>query len=222
MNDIALKEIYSGVKKGNKQAFKVLFDTFFVRLLFYACRFVDEETGKDIVQDVFIYVWENKEDIVMGDSFVSFLYEIVYNKAVNILRHNKVKEKNLAEIQMIQKVQDYFSPYNNPAFEQLINDENYEKMKTAIDDLPERGKQCIRMSYMQGLTAKEISKILNISPRTVETHIYNSIKLLREMFNKNQEKKEKSLFDTEKKVSHSKKSSIKSDPFLIYLLFFII
>lgn len=222
MNEIELKEIYTGIKNGDKQAFKFFFDIFFIRLLFYACRFVDKETGEDIVQDVFMYIWEKKEDIVMEDSFISFLYEMVYNKSINILNHNKVKEKNIAQIRMLQKAQEYFSPYDNPVFDQLINNDNYENIKTAIDNLPERGKQCIQMSYMQGLTAKEISEILKISPRTVETHIYNSIKSLREIFNKIQEKNEKSLLDINRRVSNNKNADFKLDTLLIYLLFFIV
>ncbi len=219
MSGLELKEIYSGIKNGNKQAFNIFFDAFFVRLLYYACRFVDEKTGEDIVQDAFMHIWENRSDLVMGDSFISYLYEMVYNKSINVLRHEKVKEKNLAKIKMIQKAQEYFSPYDNPMFEQLIHDENYEFVKKAIENLPERGKQCIQMSYMQGLTAKEISKILNISPRTVETHIYNSIKSLRDMFKKDQIKNEEPPYNKRKQDNNA---VVKPESLLTYLLFFIV
>lgn len=159
------------------------FHAYFPRLLYYACRFVDKETGEDIVQDVFIYVWENRENIVMEDSFISLLYEMVYNRALNVLKHRQVKTERHAEMEIMQKVLDYFSPYDNPVFERIINHEQYEELKTAIAKLPEKGRLCIRMSYLQGLKAKEIAQILQISPRTVETHIYKSMKILREMFN---------------------------------------
>lgn len=144
---------------------------------------MDKETGEDIVQDVFIYVWENRENIVMEDSFISLLYEMVYNRALNVLKHRQVKTERHAEMEIMQKALDYFSPYDNPVFERIINHEQYEELKTAIAKLPEKGRLCIRMSYLQGLKAKEIAQILQISPRTVETHIYKSMKILREMFN---------------------------------------
>lgn len=183
MNKDNLKLVCQGIKKGNEKDFKAFFHTYFPRLLYYACRFVDKETGEDIVQEVFMYVWEHRENITMGDSFISFLYEMVYNKALNVLKHRQVKTERHAEMEIMQKALDYFSPYDNPVFERIINHEQYEELKTAIDKLPEKGKLCIRMSYLQGLKVKEIAQILQISPRTVETHLYKSVKALREIFN---------------------------------------
>jgi len=183
MSNADLKHICRRIKEGNEGDFKQFFYTYFPRLLYYACRFVDKETGEDIVQEVFIYVWENRENIIMEDSFLSFLYEMVYNKALNVLKHQQVKTEKHAEIEIMQKALNYFSPYNNPVFERIINHEQYEELKTAIDKLPEKGRLCIRMSYLQGLKAKEIAQILQISPRTVETHLYKSIKTLRKKFN---------------------------------------
>ena len=79
------------------------------RLLFYACRFVDKETGEDVVQDVFMHVWENRERLVMGDTFVSFLYESTYNKVLNILKHEQVKTEKHAEMEVRQRALHYFS-----------------------------------------------------------------------------------------------------------------
>lgn len=183
MNEDDLRLVFQGIKKGDEGDFKAFFHAYFPRLLYYACRFVDKETGEDIVQDVFIYVWENRENIVMEDSFISLLYEMVYNRALNVLKHRQVKTERHAEMEIMQKALDYFSPYDNPVFERIINHEQYAELKTAIAKLPEKGRLCIRMSYLQGLKAKEIAQILQISPRTVETHIYKSMKILREMFN---------------------------------------
>lgn len=182
MNDIDLQVVCRGIKQGNASDFKTLFYAYFPRLLFYACRFVDKETGEDTVQDVFMYVWENRERLVMGDSFVSFLYESVYNKVLNILKHEKMKTEKYAEMEVRQKALHYFSPHDNPVFERLILHEQYDELKAAVDRLPERGKLCIRMCYLQGLKTKEIAQILQISPRTVETHLYTSLKTLRKIF----------------------------------------
>ena len=84
MNEDDLRLVFQGIKKGDEGDFKAFFHAYFPRLLYYACRFVDKETGEDIVQDVFIYVWENRENIVMEDSFISLLYEMVYNRALNV------------------------------------------------------------------------------------------------------------------------------------------
>ena len=123
MNKDNLKLVCQGIKKGNEKDFKAFFHTYFPRLLYYACRFVDKETGEDIVQEVFMYVWEHRENITMRDSFISFLYEMVYNKALNVLKHRQVKTERHAEMEIMQKALDYFSPYANPVFERIINHE---------------------------------------------------------------------------------------------------
>ncbi|MDI9605717.1 MAG: RNA polymerase sigma-70 factor [Bacteroidota bacterium] len=182
MNNIKLQAVCRGIKHGNEGDFKTLFHAYFPRLLFYACRFVYKETGEDVVQDVFMHVWENRERLVMGDTFVSFLYESTYNKVLNILKHEQVKTEKHAEMEVRQRALHYFSPYDNPVFERIIHHERYDELSAAIDKLPEKGKLCIRMSYLQGLKTKEIARILQISSRTVETHLYTSLKTLRKMF----------------------------------------
>ena len=182
MNNIELQAVCWGIKNGNESDFKALFHAYYPRLLFYACRFVDKETGEDVVQDVFMHVWENRERLVMDEAFVSFLYESIYNKVLNILKHEQVKTEKHAEMEVRQRALHYFSPYDNPIFDSIIHHEQYDELKAAIDKLPEKGKLCIRMSYLQGLKTKEIAKILQIYLRTVETHLYTSLRMLRKMF----------------------------------------
>lgn len=63
--------------------------------------------------------------------------------------------------------------------EKIINEERIEQIENAIENLPEKPRVCIKMSYLQGMKAAEIAKILDLSPRTVETHLYNGLKALR-------------------------------------------
>lgn len=182
METIDLLSVCRGIQGGDKKAFKTLFYTYFPRLLYYACRFVDKEAGEDIVQDVFVYVWENRRNIVMGASFPSFLYKITYNKVINVLKHRRIKFEKQLEIGMMQKALAYYSPYDNPVFDKDLLNGEFELLRNAVNRLPEKGRLCIQMRYVQGLSVNEIAGILHLSPRTVETHLYKSVKAMREMY----------------------------------------
>lgn len=178
MNNQKLQILYTAIKQGSHEDFKIFFDTYFPHLVYYACRFIEKERAEDIVQDVFVWVWENKERVEMGDSFVSFLYQSVHNKILNLIKRDRMLDEKHAQIEISNKALEYFSSQND--FIDDIDEENrISELQKAIEKLPERGKMCIKLSYMYGLKAKEIAKLLNISPRTVEAHLHLSIKKLR-------------------------------------------
>lgn len=189
MENKQLVHIYRGIKEGNRYDFQSFFNMYFPRLLYYAQRFVEKTTAEDLVQDVFVYVWENRKKLEMGESFISFLYESVYHKALNVIRREKMIASRHDQLEMAHRALRYFTPYDNPVFEKLIHDENYEALQKAIEELPERGRMCIKMTYLHGMKIKEVAELLRISSRTVEAHLYTSIKTLRQHFHR----KDKSL-----------------------------
>ena len=175
-----LNDIYTGIKRGSQSDFRILFDTYFPHLLFYACRFVDKEKAEDIVQDVFVWVWENREKVEMGDRFISFLYESVHHKVLNVIERDKMIKTKHTQIEIAEKALEYFSLQDIPG-ETILEEERFLQLRQAIEKLPEKGRECVKMSYLYGMKTKEIADLLAISPRTVETHVYKSLKTLREI-----------------------------------------
>lgn len=176
MDNNNLVNVCRKIKEGDELAFNQLFNTYFKDLIFYGCRFVDIETAEDIVQDVFVYIWENKSTIDMGDSFIPYLYKLVYNKSLNIIKHMKIRDMTANNI--AEKALDYYSPYKDNVLEELISSEQNEVLKEAINQLPEKGRQCVIMKYFKQLKVKDIAVALEVSPRTVETHLYRSLKAM--------------------------------------------
>lgn len=179
MDNIILENICRKIKEGDEHAFNQLFKAYFNDLIFYGCRFVDKETAEDIVQDVFVYIWENKSNIEMGNNFISYLYKLVYNKSLNVIKHIKTRDKAVREI--AEKSLDYYSPYKENFLEKLLVSEQNQILLEAINKLPKKGRQCINMKYFKHMRIKDIAIALNVSPRTVETHLYRSLKALYEL-----------------------------------------
>ena len=125
-----------------------------------------------------IYIWENRSKIEMGNRFISFIYKLVYNKSLNVIRQIKIIDKAAKEI--AEKSLDYYSPYKSKVIEKMISSEQSRVLMEAINSLPKKGRQCINMKYIRQMKIKDIAIALDISPRTVETHLYRSLKTLYE------------------------------------------
>lgn len=165
----------------SKQIYIDLFDKYYLALVKYASSFVDKDNAEDIVQDAFVELWERKEEVEAGDYISSFLYRSVYTKSINKLKHIAVVNKySTAKIEIYNEKLKYLSPENIDVLKYIENKELKEKIESAIDTLPPQSKSVFRLSYIYGLKNKEIAETLAISLRTVEAHLYQSRKLLKQ------------------------------------------
>lgn len=162
-----------------------LFKQHYSALLFYATRLVGEDDAEDIVQDVFVELWNNKSKIDFDDhikSFLykSFLYKSVYTRSINFLKHKSVVDSYTSEEKefFAQKIA-YYNYENSEVMARLENMELKKEILSAINDLPDQSRKVFKMSYLYEMKNKEIADILGISLRTVEAHMYKALKILR-------------------------------------------
>jgi RNA polymerase sigma-70 factor (ECF subfamily) len=155
--------------------FEKLFRTYFAELAVYAFRFTeDSENAEEIVQDIFFNIWSKRENLQINISIKSYLYQTVKNSCLNFIKHKKVEDKY--KTHFIQQIQ--YEELN----ETDLESENLlaEKIQTAIDKMPPARKKVFLMSKIDNLKYKEIAETLGISIKTVENHIGNALKFLRE------------------------------------------
>ena len=102
------EKIISNFRKGNRTAFKQIFDLFFSSLCLFANKYNnDSKESEDIVQEVFIIVWEKRKQFTDINYLRAFLYETVKNKSLNAIKHLKVKNR-YAEIQINERETDNY------------------------------------------------------------------------------------------------------------------
>jgi RNA polymerase sigma-70 factor (ECF subfamily) len=167
------------IKASDEQAFSVLFHRTYPRLVKYAWRYTRAEPpAKDIVQESFIKLWEKRQTIDPGQSLMAYLFKIVRNRSLNLLRDRAPKNIAIDDLPESTLKTDEPSPDNNPA-----RDESSKKMLEWIARLPDRQQEAIRLSRFEGFDHEEIACIMNISPRTVNNHIVAALKTLRENWN---------------------------------------
>ncbi|WP_223551869.1 RNA polymerase sigma factor [Aestuariivivens sp. NBU2969] len=160
------------LQKGNHKALVFLMDKYHHSLCLYAYSLSnDYEGAKDIVQDVFVKLWEDREKVQSVKSMRSFLNRAVYNGFIDQWRKNK---------RMLSIEAKHFK-----ALEELVEDERYDLTKQielvnqAIESLPPKCKETFVLSRKEGLTNIEISEFMDVSIRTVETQINKAFKILR-------------------------------------------
>jgi RNA polymerase sigma-70 factor (ECF subfamily) len=167
------------IKASDEQAFSVLFHRTYPRLVKYAWRYTRAEPpAKDIVQESFIKLWEKRQTIDPNQSLMAFLFKIVRNQSLNMLRDQAPKDMAIIDLPEGALKSD------EPAADNLsTEDESGKKMLKWIEQLPERQCEAIRLSRFEGFDHEEIACIMNISPRTVNNHIVAALKTLRENWN---------------------------------------
>lgn len=159
--------------QGNKKAFTDFYTQYFKRLLIESDKYVkDIYVAEEVVQDVFLKIWERSEDLAQIQSIKSYLYRSVINASINYVN----RQRNLE-----QHHQKIVSEFTEDQADQL--DEENELIVLLFDEiekLPTKCREAFKMNRFERLKYREIALKLDVSERTVENHIANALKLLRE------------------------------------------
>lgn len=169
----------------NREGFDNLFRHYYPRLKSYVSSFVEDSVAEDITQDVFLYVWENRKKIYVGPAFHSYLFQAGYTRSIDYLKKQQSVTGFSSLIQHeITQIYETLAVNEGDILENLYSEDFYEKLYTLLELIPEQRRNVFLMAYMDGLKTKEIAANLDIPQRTVESHIYLTLKFLKEHFEK--------------------------------------
>lgn len=162
------------IREGDKQTYRLLFENYYKVLILYATSLTkNEPKAEDLVQNVFINLWTKRDTLEIRSSIKSYLYKSVYNLFINDYR------KELRNDNVLDKI-------HYEVLQQSIDEEEHsiksklDWVNKEINALPPKSKEIFVMNKRRGLTYKEISKILDISENTVESHISRALKRIRQ------------------------------------------
>ncbi|MGV8135819.1 MAG: RNA polymerase sigma factor [Mangrovibacterium sp.] len=176
------QELAKSICRGNKDAYEILFKTYYRRLCAYAVSFVSRnEIAEDIVTDVFLKLWEKRESLTITGSISSYLFQSVKNSGINYLIREKNRKQMISENEM--KLLDLKISYpvsDEHPYARLIGQELEKKIREGIDKLPERSREIFYLSRFEEFSHKEIAEKLGIAENTVKVHIYKSLIKLRD------------------------------------------
>jgi RNA polymerase sigma-70 factor, ECF subfamily len=152
-----------------------IFDKHFHNLVLSASRYInDYKQAEDIVQDVFVKVWQNFDKVIKVADLKGYLYKAVKNSSLNYINHIKVRQQFIAESEVL-----YSTSEKSPE-EYKTDEETSDRIQWAVDKLPDHWREAFVLSKYNQLKYHEIASEMNISQKTVEKYISKALHFLRE------------------------------------------
>lgn len=158
--------------------FQKFFEDYFRSLVTYSYRYVNDwSVGEDIVQDVFMALWINRDKIDFEEPIKPYLYRATYNRSINYLNSVSV-QRRVDHADMLDELIDReILSYNQ--HDNLLLKEIEEEISSFVGTLPEQRKRVFLLSREENLKNKEIALRLNISEKAVEKHITKALSDIR-------------------------------------------
>lgn len=169
------------LKNKEIRAYEELFFRYHGRLVLFARKFTgDLQSAQDLVQDVFLNLWEKAETININSSPKAYLFQSVRNSCLNYKRHINIR--HTVEDELTLKIslseQMTYSDFNDPYYS-LLELELQRKIEEVINSLPEKCLEVYKLSRQNCLHNKEIAEKLGISVKMVEKHISRALSVIR-------------------------------------------
>jgi RNA polymerase sigma-70 factor, ECF subfamily len=177
MENLELR-ILKELKYGSKKAFEYVFKTYYDPLCRYAEEILkDRHQSEDVVETIFIIIWEDRKKLDIHTSFRSYIYRSTYNACLNIIRKRKSESKYRAFFRnhaTFSKSHDYGS--SSYPLSEIIEKEMESDISKVIAALPPQCKKIFLMSRVDDLSHQEIADKLDLSVNTVKSQIMSALK----------------------------------------------
>ena len=168
------KKIIKRFKEGDAEAFDVIYRNYSKKLFHFALGLLkDKDIAEDLVQEVFVSLWEKRNQVNPKLNFENYIFTIAYNSIRKFFR-NQSTETKVIDLLVKDSPEIIESIYGTVIYNEMLEHAN-----KIIETLPQKRKTVYKLSRQEGMKTKEIADRLNISTRTVENHLAKALKYLR-------------------------------------------
>ena len=170
-------ELVRKINSGEKRAYQELFERYAPRIYQFAKSYLkNRPDAEELVQDVFLKLWEKRELLDHSKNVKAFVYKVAVNSIYDFIRRKNIENA----------FRDFISlqPANNEnnTWHQVILDDLMNHLDELLLKMPEQQRRIFKLSREEGLTNDEIAAQLNLSKRTIENHLYRAVAYLKENF----------------------------------------
>jgi RNA polymerase sigma-70 factor (ECF subfamily) len=170
-------KLISGLKKDNHDSFQQLFEYYSVPLYKFAIGYLkSKEFTEDLVQEVFLKIWDNRENLKTNTSFQSYLFTIALNSVRKHFNHLSKQTEFKHQI-LTDLSENQYDLDKNLDYESLLD-----KLDEFISQMPEKRREVFIKKKFEEKSLKEIAEELSVTPKTVEYHITEAMKYLKNEF----------------------------------------
>jgi RNA polymerase sigma-70 factor (ECF subfamily) len=165
----------AALRVGDPSAFEALYYKYAPSLLRFGARLVgSREMASDVVQDVFVSLWERRDRLVIHTTLQAYLYAAVRRRSLEILRHDRV-------VLAYERRRVRGPIERTPApDQQLIQREIAAVLRAAVEALPPRAREVTRLRWDDQLSRAEVAEVMGIAVSTVDNHLLTALRALRE------------------------------------------
>ncbi len=168
------RELLDRLRRGDEGAFDAIFRAHYPGLVTFLDRLLrGRGEAEEVAQEVMLELWRRRDGLDIRESLRAYLYRAARNRALNVLRHERVVEAAAPYARMAEAEPARAEP-------NLLEQELDAAVAAAVADLPERCREIFRLSRVDGLRYVEIAETLGISVKTVEAQMGRALRLLRE------------------------------------------
>lgn len=163
------------MKQGNELAFQKIYNSYWEKLFAYTFnRLHIRAASKEVVQDVFLSMWEKRDVIVINSSLSAYLYAATKHRLLNELRSIKLRKAYASDYVLFVK---HLHDNSNIEHQYLID--LHDSLEAAICKLPKQCQIVFRLSRQEHIPNRNIAERLNISVKTVDNYLTQALKCLR-------------------------------------------
>ena len=175
------QEYLSGLLTGSEKSFRLIMDYWYLRLFNFANGYLnDEENTKEVLQDVFLKLWDNRTKLAETTNLNAYLFTLTRNRCIDLIRRERLMLQFRADKQEeYLRLSENFDALSDPILDDIFAMEIQSEINRAIGNLPEQCRKVFIMSRTNGLKNKEISESLELSEKTVESHLTKALKTIR-------------------------------------------
>ena len=168
-------DIFIGLKRRDEAALSVLFDTYYEKLYLFAEKYIyDSDKAHDIVQDVFLKIWENAERLELTSSIQHYLFASVRNGCLNYLKSLQIEDRNNRK---------YAEAYIESQNVDMVDDEDLlARVRQVLDELPEKCREVCLLRFVEGYKYAEIAARLDMNENTVKAQLHRGMERLKQAF----------------------------------------
>ncbi len=189
-----IREWADRISRSDREAFNALFRSLYYPLTYFAYRYAQcHDQACDIVQDVFVSVWQDRNDIDPQQSLKSYLYKMVRNRALNHLRDHSDRMMELEKVHLTDSGRSLITGHD----EDTVSNEGTDRVEELagnfriwINELSDRRREAFELSRFEGLDHQEIADVMNLTVKTVNNHIVDALSHLRKRYNNHSNSKD--------------------------------
>lgn len=177
--EIQDQELISLLREGSKDAFRILYDRYGLKIYRFALSYLKSEyDAEELVQDVFLKLWVKRDSLDISGNIRAYLYKVAVNSIYDFIRR---KNLELA----FQEFVNGHTDEDDSTWDEVVYNDLAAQLDQLMAQMPEQRRKIFKMSKEKGLSNDEIAESLGLSKRTVENQIYRATAFLKDKLNRN-------------------------------------